>query len=631
MERQFASMPVGCIFVDPEGRVSKWNSAAEKIFGFSEEDSVGRELVPMIVPEDELARVLGVISSLRRPGVSNFSCNSNITKDGRRILCEWSNTAIYDDDGVYRGYLSMVMDVTEKRRIEDSLYRLAAAVNQADETVVITDTHHVITYINPAFERITGYSAEEALGKTPAILKSGSHGREFYETIHQTLRRGDSWEGKFVNRRKDGSLFMERATISPVRDNLGVVVAYVAVKRDISKEMALEEQLRQSQKMEAVGRLAGGIAHDFNNILAAQRLQMEMLIDEVGSASPFISYLMEINKGLSRSSDLVSQLLKFSRRQKTTMAVLDINVILSEFVVFLTRLLGASVELLLNLSSSALHVTCDRGMLEQVFMNLCVNARDAMPSGGRLKIRTFAQQGAEHAIVNGGGPVENPDWTVVEIADTGVGMSRETLGRLFEPFFTTKEVGKGTGLGLAVVYGIIQEHNGYIKVESKVGEGSVFRIFLPRVAQAPEVAATDIPVPALRSRKSGATVLVVDDDDAVRKAVVAGLKKAGYRVHEARNGMEAIDTWTGNKDKIDLLFTDYAMPGGLSGMDIAKMMLVERKGLPVIISSGHSAAIVDGGITVEGNITELQKPYDIAALLDRVETMIWGADAPAES
>jgi PAS domain S-box-containing protein len=361
--------------------------------------------------------------------------------------------------------------------VEAHLERLATAVEQAAESIVITDSSGTIQYVNPAFERTTGYSRSEAIGKNPRILKSAIQDDSFYREMWNTISGGEVWTGRFINKRKDETLFEEEATISPVRDGTGRIVSFVGVKRDVTKEVALEKQLLHSQKMEAVGRLAGGVAHDFNNLLTAIIGYGQLVERRLDADNPLRSEVKEIMDAGHRAAALTSQLLAFSRRQTLVPRNINLNEIIDNLMRMLRRIIGEDVELSFQASPNLSPVFADPGQIEQVIMNLAVNARDAMAHGGRLIIETSNAllddaYCRKHLWARPGRYVQ------ISVSDTGMGMDAETQRRIFEPFFTTKDIGRGTGLGLAVVYGIVKQHDGFIHVYSEPGQGTTFRLYL---------------------------------------------------------------------------------------------------------------------------------------------------------
>jgi PAS domain S-box-containing protein len=545
---------------------------------------VVREAVVPIVRNDCVVCIMGVGNK-----------SSNYTAEDVRLL---------------EDIASIVADQAIRLRAEETQARLATVVEQAVETIVITDAQGMIQYVNPAFEKTTGYSRAEALGQNPRMIKSGKHDAEFYRRMWDTLKQGEVWHGHVINRHKDGRLYEEEATISPVRDAAGKVVNYVAVKYDVTREVQLESQLRQSQKLEAVGQLAGGVAHDFNNILAATMLNLSMLLENENLDVETRAGLKDLEASAERAASLTRQLLMFSRRSVLETKVLDLNELVDNLLKMLGRLLGDHIELVFERSNNLPSVEADVGMLEQVLMNLTVNARDAMPKGGRIGIRTAAAQISD-TDVDRNANRRSGRFVCLSVTDTGCGMDEATLARIFEPFFTTKETGKGTGLGLATVDGIVAQHRGWVEVDSRLGQGTVFRVYLP-VSPTPVKAAVDRKIEVAPSGSE--TLLVVEDETAVRQTLVQALRGLGYRVFEASNGQEAMKLWKEHDRSFDLLVTDMIMPEGMTGLELAERIREDKPGMKVIISSGHAAEITNASTLAKASIFYLPKPYKVPLL-----------------
>jgi PAS domain S-box-containing protein len=495
---------------------------------------------------------------------------------------------------------------------------LRAAIEQTPESVVMTNTAGGVVYVNPAFTAITGYSREEALGKSPNILKSGRHDAAFYEALWSTVLSGETWHGQITNRKKNGDLFVEDSIIAPVRDPRGVVTNYIAVKRDITRELEQEERFRHAQRMEAVGQLAGGIAHDFNNILGAIILELEMLQLEHELPDPMTRAIHEVRRSVERAANLTRQLLMFSRRQAMNVQPQDLNVVVADLLRMLMRVIGENISVAFARSETPVPFEGDAGMIEQIVMNLCVNSRDAMPTGGRLTITTrIADVDAEAARRNA--EARPGRFACLEVSDTGHGMTPEVLLRLFEPFFTTKDVGRGTGLGLATTHGLVAQHHGWIEVDSEVGRGSTFRIYLPALEA----------VVAESKRKSQpvvmggtATILVVEDEPLIRPTLVRSLSRLGYRVVEAANGVEALRVWASEEGRIDLVLTDMVMPEGVSGSELSMQLRRMKPNLKVIIMSGYSRQRATGSDYSAHDIDYLAKPFTLGTLGDTVRRVL---------
>ena len=530
------------------------------------------------------------------------------------ILDRYSSP-VRGNNGKYYGRIWTFRDITERKRAEDSHARLAMAVEQAAETVMITDTHGTILYVNPAFEKSTGYTRAEALGQNPRILKSGKQDAEFYARMWDVLKRGEVWQGHFINKRKDGKFYEEEATISPVRDAAGTIVNYVAVKRDVTREVQLESQFRQAQKMEAIGTLAGGVAHDFNNILAVIQLQAGLLKSSGGLSAAQSSMTDDVGIAVERGAALTRQLLLFSRREVFQPRDLDLSVSITNTTKMLRRILGETIKVQLTLAGQPMWIHADAGMMDQVLMNLAVNARDAMLNGGQLVIETSAIEFDELAVSQSAQARPGP-FVCLSVSDNGGGIPPEILPRVFEPFFTTKSVGKGTGLGLATVFGIVQQHQGWIHVYSEVGRGTTFRIYLPRLVRRAGAKSSAAAPTAVRGGNE--TILLVEDELSLRVSVRMTLSRLGYRILEAPTGVKALEVWKENHDEIRLLLTDLVMPDGMTGIDLAQRLLQDNSELKVIYMSGYSAEVAGREFPMQEGVNFLSKPFESPKLAQTI-------------
>jgi len=541
-----------------------------------------------------------------------------LAADGRVVWLRDKVRVVKDSEGRPRQLRGVMLDVTEEKQAEEERARLSLAVEQAAEAILMTDPEGTISYVNPAFERVTGYTRAEVIGLNPRILKSGKHDQPFYETLWSTLRRGDVWSGRVVNRRKDGTLYEAEAVISPVRDLAARIVNYVAVQRDVTRESQLEEQVRQSQKIEAVGRLAGGVAHDFNNLLTIIGGYCDLLLDRLGAEDPSRGHIGEIKKAADRATSLTRQLLAFSRRQVLAPQVLDLNTVVANIHKMLRRLIGEDVDLILAPAQGLGRVKVDPGQIEQVLLNLAVNARDAMPHGGKIVIETGNVE-LDDSYAGGHFTLNAGSYVMLAVSDTGCGMDAETQSHIFEPFFTTKEQGKGTGLGLAMVYGIVKQSEGYIWVYSEPGRGTTFKIYLPRVDESPAPSKL-VKVPG--EQAGGAeTILLVEDESSVRLLVRGVLETAGYTVLEARNGEDALVISNAHREHIHLLVTDVVMPK-MSGPELAQQMAPLRREMKVLFMSGYADdAIVQHGV-LDSNAGFLQKPFTPDVLVRKVREIL---------
>jgi len=611
--RLFEAAQDGILLLDVDtGRITDVNHFLIELLGFSHEEMVGKT-VGELSPFKDTVSNRTMLEELQERGYVRYEDLPLEARDGRKIAVEFvSNVYQVGDEEVIQ---CNIRDITARKRAEESHARLAMAVEQSPEAIVITDIRGTILFANPAFEKTSGYSCAEALGQNPSILKSGSHDAEFYRRMWDCLRGGKVWEGHFINRRKDGELFEENATISPVRDATGAIVNYVAVKRDVTREMQLEVQLRQSQKMESIGQLADGIAHDFNNILGATLMHLGLLQQSSELTMGTKQSLREIEKETVRAANLTRQLLLFSRKQSLKTRTLDMNEIINDLLKMLRRLLSENIEFIFHGSSDKAWVNVDVGMVEQVVMNLCLNARDAMPKGGNLTLVTTLVD-IENSLA-GPHPDARPGrFVCLSVTDTGCGMDKSVLERIFEPFFTTKDEGKGTGLGLASVYRIVNQHQGWVEVESELELGSSFLVYLP--AGTKPLDALVIPHHKDEIKGGGETILLVEDDLPVRRMASLSLRKFGYAVLEAGNGQEALNVWREHHEKIEMLFTDMVMPGGMTGLDLAVRLKKEKNSLMIILSTGYRAELAESPLISGQEIPCLQKPYPGAVLAKMV-------------
>ncbi|MEN8163529.1 MAG: PAS domain S-box protein, partial [Acidobacteriota bacterium] len=536
-------------------------------------------------------------------------------KDGR-VFERFSCPLVFEE--VVEGRVCSYRDITARQKAEKERERLLSAIEQAAETIVITDVTGAIEYVNPAFEDISGYTRAEVIGANPNILSSGHHDTAFFASLWNTVIGGDTWKGRIVNRRKDGITFTEDAVISPVRDADGQIAHFVAVKRDVSREIELEAQLNQSQKMEAIGQLAGGIAHDFNNLLQVIDGHIDLLLATLPADSANREDAETVRAATDRAANLTRQLLAFSRQQWIQPVDLDLNQLVADLMKLLRRVIGAPISLRIIPSPDPAMIHADPGQIEQVLVNLCINARDAMPHGGALSIEC-------ENVVSDSDPDGVPEakagaFVCLSVTDSGTGMDAETLEHIFEPFFTTKETGRGTGLGLATVYGIIQQHKGVIQVDSRPGAGSTFKVFLPKIQSetAEEKSRANGLEPDLEGNE---TILVVEDEEAVRDLSLRILEQYGYRVLSASDGEEALRVFEEHVDEIQLVLLDIVMPK-MSGREVMKRLREKRPSLPVLLTTGYSPYAEDINFTIEDGLQLLRKPYHTHELLGRIREIL---------
>ena len=504
----------------------------------------------------------------------------------------------------------------EQQQAEESLRKLSRAVEQSADTVVITDRDGTIEYVNPAFEKLTGYSREEACGRTPRLLKSGEQSPETYQEMWNTILSGNVFRGILVNRKKNGDLYYVEESISPVRDGAGRITHFISNGRDLTERLRLEAQLLQAQKMDAVGRLAGGVAHDFNNLLTIITSYSELALDSVPRDSDLEAKVQEILLAARRAAELTRQLLAFSRKQPQALRVVELNPVVAGIAKTLPRLIGEDIEFSFVPGGSVGCVRADPMQIEQILMNLAANARDAMPRGGHLRIETTSARLDEAYIQDKPAKIPPGDYALITVSDNGAGIPQEDLPHIFEPFYTTKPSGKGTGLGLATVYGIVKQNKGFIWVYSEPDSGTVFKIYLPSAVGRNQVARGGLPEP-MPAMGGTETILLVEDEAAVRRSTSESLRLQGYTVIEAKDGLDALNVARGHEGKIHLVVTDVVMPN-MSGGELAKEMANMRPEMRLLFVSGYAGKTVLDHKVVDLEKNFLQKPYTLKQLSGKV-------------
>ncbi len=604
------------LLVDPRlDRIIDANHQASAMLGYSPGELFN--LHPAAIHGNDLPQLREFFRGVIETGdgwTDHLNC---VTRAGDSLSAEISASSI--DIGSRTCIVALVRDITERKSLEEQLRKVSQAVDQSPFAVVITDVNGTIEYINPSYTRITGYTVEEVRGKTPRILKSGWTTQDQYHQLWNTILAGDEWRGELRNRQKDGGLYWAMETISPVRDPQGAITHFVAVQEDITERKSLEEQLLQSRKMESMGQLASGVAHDFNNMLTAIVGYARMSGAALPPSHPISDHLQSIMQAADRATKLTRQLLVFSRRQPIEPKVFDLNDLVIDFDKMLRCLLEAEIELVILLATDPVPLKSDPTQMEQVLMNLAVNARDSMPDGGKFMIETAnVALGAEQASQLGG--ISPGEYVTLTVSDTGKGMTDEVRGRIFEPFFTTKEVGKGTGLGLATCYGAIKQNGGHIEVRSDPGRGTTFKIYIPRaeeLAKPPEISAGYDCAP-----QGTETVLLAEDEPLLLSLVSYELRDRGYHVLEAANGEESLRMAEGNNGNvIHALVTDIVMPR-MGGIELAERFKAGRQNSKVIFMSGYTDKAVFDYAAPEPGIAFLQKPFLSEALTRKLRELL---------
>jgi len=623
-QTMFQGAPLGIALIDSDtGHFYEVNPRFAEIAGRSREEMEKIDWMSITHPDD-VQKDLEQMGRLNAGEIPDFKMDKRYLRpDGAIVWIGMSINPIKDPKAQHKRHLCMIEDITERKRADAERELLKTASDQVGEAIVITDHEGTIQYVNPAFEELAGYLREEVVGKNPRVLNSAKQDESFYQELWKTISSGNTWEGRFVNKRKNGTLYTEEASISPVRDAAGKIVNYVAVKRDITEQLQLESKFRQSQKMETVGQLAGGVAHDFNNILSSIMCYAGFIARELLPNDPKLKDVKGIITSAERAAALTGQLLAFSRRQILAPKVVDLNRLTGGMTRMLRRVIGEEIKLEVKLRSSACTVNVDSGQIEQVIMNLALNARDAMPGGGTITLGTEIINPPEE-FFDTHPELSKGSLACLTVRDTGCGMNKEVKSHIFEPFFTTKEQGKGTGLGLSTVFGVVKQSHGEIEVESEPGKGSVFTVYLPLVEGGSQVNVADKNTePAV---KGSETVLFVEDEESLRRLGERVLRSGGYTVLVAEDGQAALKLMEQLGKPVDLLMTDVVMPGMSGrelGRELARRNLIGR----ALYMSGYTDdAIVKHGV-LEPGIAFIYKPFTVDGVLAKLREVL---DGPAD-
>lgn len=603
------------VVLDPEARIVLLNQTAANVLQCSASEVIGREWFETFIPENmrtRLRRMFDQLVSGQLPLEGTLQSEIETTQGGTRLI-EWQNTLLREEEASAPfAVLCSGRDCTDQARIEADLQRLATALEQSAESVIITDMKGIIVYVNPAFTQHSGYTREEAVGQNPRIVKSGQHPPSLYRQIWQTVLDGETWQGVLTNRTKSGNLYTEDCTFSPIRDESGVITNVVAVKRNITNEIELERRIAQSEKLEAVGSLASGISHDFNNILSAILGFSEIAYQDAHGQANVQESLAEIIKAGQRAQALIQQILTFSRQDRQQQKKpLDLSTTVEEVITLVRGSISPSIRIDLDIEPSLDLILADPTQMHQVLMNLLVNAGQAVDSFEkqspmpvpdphirvRLHNRSILSQDVEQSL-----KLKEGDYVQIEVTDNGIGMTPSTLSRIFDPYFSTKSKSKGTGLGLSTVRGIVESQDGEIQVSSKPNKGTTFTLLIPahQLGADPSIS---LPSALVSSSGQGEKILFVDDEEAICRFMKHSLERIGYSVDTLSHPEQALDILREAPDRYEILITDYSMPH-MDGMRLVRNLRAEGWKHPVILCTGYHERL-DAEQTDALNISEL--------------------------
>jgi PAS domain S-box-containing protein len=591
----------------PDGRVIEVNQALARKFALPAPEWRGREVSALVHPED-LPVWNEAQQRLQRPPYRLAHESRWLTAQGWRWLA-WEEAAILDEEDRVTGLRGVGRDVTKHRLAEEHFQKLARAVDQAPLAVVITMPDGRVQYVNPRFTEVTGFTLEEIFERGVDVLRSGFATEAEWQQFWSTVQAGQTWRGEVCARYKTGQPVWELVRVSPIRNHADEITHLLCLREDITERKRLEEQLRQSQKMESLGTLAGGIAHDFNNLLAIIDGFADLAAVRVSADPESSRYLSEVQAASQRASGLVRRILTFSRKAEVSFRPVSVNRLILELGRLFSETFPRTIVFEYRLDETLPTLSADQNQLQQILLNLCVNARDAMREGGRITLVTGRRSG-EQLVRLGGEPTK--EYMMIRVADTGCGMPESVRSRIFEPFFTTKHDSGGTGLGLSVVYGAVVHHRGVIDVESREGAGTTFSVFLPMTGR--ESADSTAETGGVAEIPTGTeSVLVVEDELALRTLLRVSLEAKGYRVRTVADGGEALELLLGDPGRIDAVVLDLNLPR-VSGVEVYPTIRRLVPDAAVLVLSGNVSAEARAELESSGQPVFLSKPCRLGEL-----------------
>jgi len=595
------------------------NQGAVEQTGYSIDELLGMTAV-QIKPNFDEESFRSMIDPLKRGAEPFHKFEANhLRKNGDLVPIEITLQFVPSLDMTGGYFLAITRDITERKKSEMMLRKLSQAVQQAGESIMITDIHGIIEYINPAFTEITGYLPEEVIGKDPSILKSDAQDSTLYKELWETIAAGGIWQGTLIDRKKDGSFYPAMTSISPIYDEEDKVTHYVALQRDMTEYQILEEKFQQAQKMETIGTLVGGIAHDFNNMLAGITGNVFLAKRKVDNVNLVIEKLNNVESLSNRAADMIRQMLIFARKDTVRMNTVAIVPFFTEALKLAQSGIPANINLTHKVSAQDLLINGDSTQLQQLIMNLLNNARDAVADVSGPTINFLLESFTANASFKKRHPEFKTENLIrLTISDNGCGIPHAKQGKIFDPFFTTKPVGEGTGLGLSMIFGVVQRHSGVIELESEEGKGTTFHIYLPLKEQEVEIISQKT-TEAIQGQ--GETILLVDDEEAMRSAVSEVLKSLGYKVLEAADGDEGLNLFNTNLNDIDLVITDIVMPKR-GGGELSKAVRQLDRNIPIIFATGYDKDQVLGGDIHLENSFVITKPFAFNKLSQLIRTLI---------
>ena len=601
------SIPDPIYMKDSRGLYLGCNAAYARFVGADPEKIPGRSTSDLMPPERakqvhmEDLRVLANGAPMETEGWVSSA-------EGHDVYHSTVKMPYLDSSAGSTGMIALCRDLTKRIEMEQEMRRLAVAVEQSTESIMIVGVDGTILYVNHAFETTSGYASDEVVGQGPDLLKSGRHDDAFFEDMWNTIASGETWSGELTNKKKDGTLYVEEAVIYPIRNEGGKPTNYVCISRDITQEREIEKHLRQQQKMNAIGELAGGVSHDFNNILTAILGYVALCMNNVEEDSKLYGYLKEIVKAGDRATKLVRQILTFSRQEEQEFHSLELQPIIEDSLSMVKTTMKGNLTLKEKIDPACGPIMGDATQMQQVIVNLCTNAVHALGKDepGTLSVSLRQVELLGHKADDQAVDLAPGLYACITVRDTGSGMPPEVMDRIFEPYFTTKKKEEGTGFGLSIVHGIVRKHRGSITVESEEGNGTTFTLYFPLLLESAEQERKAID---LSSPEGYGRILFVDDDEAVLSMGREILESFGYSVVTATNGKRGLETFMQDPEGFDALITDYSMPE-MNGHELIRKVLEVRSAIPAVLCSGYMEKVEGEDLKNLGHAAFMPKPID---------------------
>ena len=610
------------INIDSRGMINSFNLGAQKMFGYTPKEVIGKNISMLMPPssrEDHDIYISRHLETGQPKIIEQWKEFKAQHKEGKIIPVELSLIKTYQRGKLM--FLEIIRDISGRMHTEEQLSILSRAIEQSPASIIITDNEGSIEYVNPKFTEVSGYSYDEMIGKNTRILKSGEIPSEEYKSLWETISTGNEWRGLFHNQKKNGELFWESASVSPIKSPDGEITHFLSVKEDITEQMETERQLAHALKLEATGQLTSGIAHDFNNLLTIIMGNIQLLMDEKNKFSRHETseILSDIYSASKDGEELIQRLLLLLRKTKPRTTRFDVNQIIMDLKRVLGRMLGEDIRVVINLNEGGNFIFADPNQVESALLNLAVNSRDAMPNGGVFRIETTNVTIGSQPVA-GTANLKPGNYVAIKVTDSGMGMDKNVVEHAHEPFFTTKEAGKGSGLGLSMVHNLTTQCGGDLLIESTPEHGTTVTLYLAESGSRPEEDLTD--QESTTMPEGHETILVVEDNKNVRRFAVRSLQNLGYQVLETDNSNTAMDFLTTKGKTIDLLFSDIVIPGNKNGHELARWLAGNNPDVKIALTTGLRTESFGDQLLRDTSIPLLKKPYSLEKLANFIREQL---------